>query len=229
MPGRAQPFWSGVHWPVLVLGLACLVACDEISDYFDDGEETITASGYRQPERAGPAAGDEGEVAEGSAGTIRMHRPRPMMGVYKYTDDRGVVNYVDDISKVPRKYRRRAHHPLGGSYAIYQASPVDDLLEKYHVDADKYRRDDKRQPASGARGGPVVLYSTSWCPYCKKARRYLERRGVKFTVKDVGRSRDALEEMLRKSGGSRGVPVIDVGGTIIRGYNPRALDRALGE
>lgn len=210
------------HRAVLLVGLLLVVglaACDEIADFFDD-EESITDTS--------DTSETSGTTAE-SEGSITIRRPQPMMGVYKYIDDRGVVNYVDDIRKVPAKYRKRAHHPLGGSYTIYHSSPVDDLIEKYGVDADKYREPGAKKQAASSRGGPVVLYETSWCPYCKKTRAYLERRGVKFTAKDVGRSRQALEEMLRKSGGSRGVPVIDVGGNIIRGYNPRALDQALGK
>jgi glutaredoxin len=150
----------------------------------------------------------------------------PMKGIYKFTDQHGVVHFVDSIEKVPRRYRKRATHPTGGAVTIIPSSPVDDLVRKHGLDKKKYRPSKAR--ARGKRSGRIVLYTTSWCPACKHARSYLKSRGVGFTEKDVESSRSNLEEMLRKSGGARGVPVIDVHGTVIRGYNRGAIDRALG-
>jgi glutaredoxin-like YruB-family protein len=202
---------------VCALTGCALSACDKKSEW-SEGDKTPV-------ETAAPAT--DRHKAEKKSDSIRISKPKPMMGVYKYIDDQGVVNYTDDIRKVPKKYRKLAHHPMGGSYTIYKASPVDDLIEKYDIDADNYKNAPAKENV-GVAGGPVVLYSTSWCPYCKRARAYLEQHGVKFQEKDVGQSRAALEEMLKKSGGARGVPVIDVGGKIIRGFNTRALDQALG-
>jgi len=69
----------------------------------------------------------------------------------------------------------------------------------------------------------VIMYMTSWCPYCVKAREYLRSLDVHLIEYNIEKDKDKKEEMLSKSGGSRGVPLIDVEGIIIRGYNPSAL------
>jgi glutaredoxin len=73
----------------------------------------------------------------------------------------------------------------------------------------------------------VIVYMTSWCPYCVKARNFLRSLDVHLIEYNIERDKDRKEEMLSKSGGSTGVPLIDVEGTIIRGYNPNALKSAV--
>ncbi len=73
----------------------------------------------------------------------------------------------------------------------------------------------------------VILYMTSWCPYCDKARNFLRSLDVQLVEYNIERDRNKREEMLSKSGGSTGVPVIDVEGAVIRGYNPDALKSAI--
>ena len=74
----------------------------------------------------------------------------------------------------------------------------------------------------------VIMYATSWCPYCKKARVFITALpGVRLTEYDIESSRTRNQEMLSKSGGSTGVPVIDVEGNIIKGYNPAAISAAV--
>jgi glutaredoxin len=73
----------------------------------------------------------------------------------------------------------------------------------------------------------VIMYMTSWCPYCDKARTYLRSLDVNLVEYNIERDRSKREEMLSKGGGSTGVPLIDVEGIIIRGYNPNALKAAI--
>ena len=68
---------------------------------------------------------------------------------------------------------------------------------------------------------------TSWCPYCRKAREYINSLGVKLTEYDIDRDKSKNSEMLSKSGGAKGVPLIDVEGLIIRGYAPDAIKTAV--
>lgn len=149
----------------------------------------------------------------------------PMKGVYKYTDKHGVINYVDSIEKVPLEYRKKAVHPTGGSVSIIPSTPIDDLLDKHGLDYKAFTK--KHREKKPERHGQVIIYSTSWCPACRHAKAYLRKKGVDFIVKDVEKNKDNMKEMLRKSGGARGVPVIDVRGKILRGFNSRALDKAL--
>lgn len=73
----------------------------------------------------------------------------------------------------------------------------------------------------------VIMYMTSWCGYCKKAREYIQSLKVNLIEYDIEKDKSKREEMLRKSGGSSGVPLIDIEGIIIRGYSPSAIKGAL--
>jgi glutaredoxin-like YruB-family protein len=72
----------------------------------------------------------------------------------------------------------------------------------------------------------IIIYSTPTCPYCFQAKQYLSDKGVDFVEKDVAVDLQAREEMVKKSG-QLGVPVIDVKGSIIIGFNRPKLDELL--
>lgn len=72
----------------------------------------------------------------------------------------------------------------------------------------------------------VTVYSTQSCPWCARAKEFLKEHKVSFKNVDVGASQKAAEEMVKKSG-QRGVPVIDVNGTIIVGFDEDGLKKAL--
>lgn len=78
--------------------------------------------------------------------------------------------------------------------------------------------DSPRSPAS-VRQAQVILYETSWCGYCRKARRLLKSLDVDFVAKNIEHDREAALELRGKVGRHRGVPVLDIGGTILRGYH----------
>ena len=76
----------------------------------------------------------------------------------------------------------------------------------------------------------VIVYSTAWCGYCKRAKAWLTARNVPFVAKDVETEPDAAEELEGKkraagTAGQGGVPVIDVGGQLIYGFDVPALER----
>ena len=73
----------------------------------------------------------------------------------------------------------------------------------------------------------VIMYMTPWCPYCVKAREYLRSLDVNLVEYNIERDKSKREEMLSKSGGSSGVPLVDIEGIIIRGYNPDAFRGAI--
>jgi len=72
----------------------------------------------------------------------------------------------------------------------------------------------------------VVVYSTPTCPYCKRAKDYLSRKGIPFVDHNVAQDRDAAKEMIQKSG-QMGVPVITIDGEVVVGFNQTLLDRLL--
>ena len=74
---------------------------------------------------------------------------------------------------------------------------------------------------------PIVLYSTDWCGVCKKAKKFMQKQGLIFTEKDIEKDKKAAQELqakLQRAGqSSRGVPVIDVGGQLMMGFDPNRL------
>ena len=72
----------------------------------------------------------------------------------------------------------------------------------------------------------VKIYTTSSCPYCHTAKDFLAQNKIPFEDVNVEENREAAQEMVEKSG-QTGVPVIDVDGQIIIGFDKDALKRAL--
>ena len=72
----------------------------------------------------------------------------------------------------------------------------------------------------------VTIYSTPTCPYCKMAKEYMKENNVEYKEVDVAADEKAAEEMIEKSG-QMGVPVIDIGGEIIVGFDREAIKKAL--
>ena len=73
----------------------------------------------------------------------------------------------------------------------------------------------------------IIIYSTQICPHCHHAKDYLKDKGIEFEDIDVSADRVKAKEMVEKSG-QMGVPVIDIDGTIIVGFDRRRIDEALG-
>lgn len=84
-------------------------------------------------------------------------------------------------------------------------------------------------PAPG--GSQVVIYGADWCKPCHQAEAYLRERNVPVVLKDIDEDAAARAEMKAKLSAANlrdaSIPVIDVGGTLLVGFSPRALDAAL--
>ena len=72
----------------------------------------------------------------------------------------------------------------------------------------------------------VTIYTTTHCPYCKLAKDYFSTNNVSYREINVEADDEAAAEMIRKSG-QMGVPVIDVNGSIVVGFDRDAIERAL--
>jgi glutaredoxin 3 len=75
-------------------------------------------------------------------------------------------------------------------------------------------------------GKIVVIYSTPTCPWCKRAKDYLTRKGIAYTEYDVAADRAKAREMIQKTG-QMSVPVIEVDGQVVVGFNESQLDKML--
>jgi len=72
----------------------------------------------------------------------------------------------------------------------------------------------------------ITVYSATWCAFCHAAKRYFDGLGIKYDDKDVESSMEFAREAVEKSG-QMGIPVIDIDGTIIIGFNRPQIDAVL--
>lgn len=71
-----------------------------------------------------------------------------------------------------------------------------------------------------------IIYSATWCAFCHAAKQYLDKLGVAYEDRDVDSKPAYAAESVEKSG-QRGIPVIDIGGEIIVGFDRPKIDAAL--
>ncbi len=72
----------------------------------------------------------------------------------------------------------------------------------------------------------VIIYSTPTCHFCHMAKEFLKEHKIEFEDIDVSKDQSKAQEMIEKSG-QMGVPVIDIDGTIITGFDKEAIKKAL--
>ncbi len=72
----------------------------------------------------------------------------------------------------------------------------------------------------------VKVYSTPTCPWCIKAKDYLTSKNIAFEDIDVSKNRQGAMEMIQKSG-QRGVPVLDIDGQIVIGFDQKKIDELI--
>ena len=75
----------------------------------------------------------------------------------------------------------------------------------------------------------VEIYSKSWCPYCRMAKRLLEEKGQEFVEFDVELDAGKYDEMLDRSQGRWTVPEIFIDGALIGGFDELRALEASGE
>lgn len=73
----------------------------------------------------------------------------------------------------------------------------------------------------------IVIYTTPTCGYCKAAKAFFQENGKPYTEYDITKDGVRAEEAVKKSG-QMGVPVIDIDGQIIVGFDQPKISRALG-
>lgn len=120
--------------------------------------------------------------------------------MYKWVDENGKVHYTD--SPPPGKKAKKLDLKINTFSAPPEVSTV------------------TNPPArTAAAGGTarVRMFTTTWCGYCKKARAYLQARGIPFEDIDVEASASGAAEY--RALGGRGVPVILVGDQRMDGYS----------
>ncbi|MFL7837407.1 MAG: glutaredoxin family protein [Candidatus Promineifilaceae bacterium] len=72
----------------------------------------------------------------------------------------------------------------------------------------------------------VIVFSTPTCSYCNMAKQYFRRNKIRFKDVDVSRDEAAARDLVRRTG-QMGVPVIDINGKLIVGFDKPQINRLL--
>jgi glutaredoxin len=126
--------------------------------------------------------------------------------IYRWVDGNGRVHYTSE--KPPEGAKGAA---LQSRISSYSGTPV--VSGKAPA------------PAAAAARAEVKMYSTDWCGYCRQAREYFARNGIRYTEVDIEKSAAARSEYERLGG--RGVPVILVGAQRMNGFSEPSMSALL--
>lgn len=124
--------------------------------------------------------------------------------IYRWTDANGRVHFANQKPIETPDAQVEAFH--GGSRASFV---------------------DGGPKAATPGGAKIRMFTTQWCPVCKKAKAYLKKRATPFEELDVEASPSAKAEYERLGG--KGVPVILVGEQRLDGFDAGRMEHALSE
>jgi mycoredoxin len=77
--------------------------------------------------------------------------------------------------------------------------------------------------------GEIVLYCTSWCPDCRRARNWFKANNLEYVEVDIDTNPTASELVKKWNNGKRTTPTFDIGGVIITSFDESKLTKALKE
>jgi glutaredoxin len=132
-------------------------------------------------------------------------------------DKRGVIRYVDvhDIGEQPD------NEVLFGELARIEP----ELARAWSVKAVAAA---KAMAPAPRPEGDVIMYCTSWCPGCKRARIWLKENGIAFTEVDITKDRTAAGRVRGYANGNETTPCFDIKGTVILNFDLPKVEKALG-
>jgi glutaredoxin len=143
--------------------------------------------------------------------------------IYQYTDRNGNVIFSDkppaDANAKEKQLKEEGVYWSNQSEDDYPSNNEGRESQSTAVRAEKRSRD--------YGGVTAVMYMTDWCGYCKQAGQYIRSLGAGLIEYNIDRDPGKKDEMKKKSGGSSSVPLIDIDGTIIRGFSRGAIRSAL--
>jgi len=155
---------------------------------------------------------------------------------YQYVDADNRVQFARSLGEVPEAWRERAGRislpvPPPSAPASAAGAGAGDRKPsraRRHAEGTFQTARASRTRGSG-RQPEVEIYTTQSCGACRAAKKYMRKQKIRFTEYDVGEDAYAREEYLEKTGGQPGVPVIDVAGEIMQGWNPQAFESLLAQ
>ncbi len=231
MPKRAR---APIGWLLAVL-VGLPVACDD------------------EKPPAPPPAGSP-QAPDAPAATEAFYEPAAGPAVLTYAGERGTFADTSTLDAVPEPARglvrvrllEGEQPPPGTVWAANLRTPEPD--GRYRLQAiarDMFEElalgqgrssavtlpEGLEAPEQVASTGGIIVYKTAWCGVCKKVEAYLARKGVAYEAKDIEKDRQAAAELQAKAKAQNvrtgSVPVIDVRGQLIVGFDRERLERLL--
>ena len=146
--------------------------------------------------------------------------------IYKWVDEKGVVHFSDSPTQSASEagVKEEISSPDPNSE---NNSPPTTGTQKITLDPDFFKLLDESKPTPVKVDAPTVeVYETSWCGYCKKAKKFFRSRGIKFKAYDIEKDKGAANRMMALTK-RRAVPFVVINGHTIHGYNVQAYEAAL--
>lgn len=137
---------------------------------------------------------------------------------YQWVDDRGSVHFEKSLDAVPADWRDRAGRVEIDPAAVRKPTPARAKpAARVAVQAVE---------ATPSRVHDVTIYTAPWCGWCRKTIAFLDQRGIDYVNKDI-EADPSYEEELREKTGRTSIPLVEIDGEQIRGFNPGQMTALL--
>ena len=141
--------------------------------------------------------------------------------LYQWTDASGNVHFVASLDQVPARYRDRVGRlELGPQRKAAARDRVGYVAGQ--------RAAPKKRPFAYSPDPTVVVYTTPWCGWCRKTLAWLDGQGIAYQNKDIEADSRWRDELIRKTG-KTSIPVVEIEGELVRGFNPEKIQSLLAE
>lgn len=209
---------------------------------------TLLAAALASCSRRAAGERDAGPAPVGTPPALSLTRDRTDL-LFTWIDLDGKLHDTDSVDKVPAERRKQVlvrdlskkPEELGADRFVYVADLTREedggwpyaVVSRYTSERSVKSGDFGANLAPAVDGGEarVTLYGTSWCGACAQARQWLRAHQIPFADRDVEADRGAQIEMARKAREAGlqvgGVPVIDVEGKLMLGFDPNRLEELL--
>jgi glutaredoxin len=137
---------------------------------------------------------------------------------YQFIDDRNQVRFVASMDLVPQEWRDRV-----GYVELPSPPPMTQQDAQRARNAQAQRRAVR---VAANQGNPqIIFYSADWCYVCRNAKSYMNSEGIEYVERNVDDPR--MEAMLVEISGARSIPVFDIDGKILSGFDQEKLDQLI--
>ena len=134
--------------------------------------------------------------------------------VYTWVDENGRTHYS---TEKPANEHATKKNNINNQYSPSSGTPA--YLQRY-MDSTPTPTNDSGQPLVGK--GPVTLFSTEWCGYCRKAREYMRKNNIVFKDYDIEKS--PVAQKLYQQHGGKGIPLLVFGDKRMRGFSAERFE-----